>query len=309
MKMQGCSRGLRELCRLLGFSPQAYYQYHKSLTRRTLQEDLVIQQVLYHRIPQPRIGGCKLHEMMGPFMAEHDIHIGRDLFLGLLRENNLLPVNRKRKQPRTTDSNHWLRKYPDMIRGVSLSRADELWVSDITYIHLTKKRFGYLSLITDAYSRKIVGFCMNNDLSAEGPVTALEMALMGRTGDQPLIHHSDRGSQYCSDIYVNLLKMGTIKISMTQSGNPRDNAIAERVNGILKQELLEEVYPDIKQARQAAVIAIDTYNRLRPHSSVDMMTPETAHKQKGPIKRRWRNAFKPNKQSPENIGSKQKAEV
>jgi transposase InsO family protein len=309
MKMQSCSRGLRELCRLLGFSRQAYYQYHKSLAKRVLQEDLVIQQVLYHRVLQPRIGGCKLHEMMELFMEEHDIAMGRDLLLDLLRENDLLLVRRKRNQPVTTDSNHWMRKYPDLIKDISLSRADELWVSDITYIYLPKKKFGYLSLVTDAYSRKIIGFCMNKDLSAGGPVAALEMALKGRTSCEPLIHHSDRGSQYCSDDYIGLLKVSTIGISMTQSGNPRDNAIAERVNGILKQELLEEVYPDIKQAQQAVVTAIDIYNRIRPHSSVDMMTPEKAHTQTGQIKRRWKNAFKPNQQSPENISFKQKAEV
>ncbi len=308
MKMQSCSRGLRVLCRLLGFSRQAYYQYHESLTKRVFQEDLVIRQVLYHRTLQPQIGGCKLHEMMESFMEEHDISMGRDLLLDLLRENNLLLRRRKRKQPLTTDSSHWMRKYPDLIRGISLSRADELWVSDITYIYLAKK-FGYLSLITDAYSRKIVGFCMNKDLSADGPVAALAMALKSRKSNESLIHHSDRGSQYCSDDYITLLKASTIGISMTQSGNPRDNAIAERVNGILKQELLEEVYPDIKQAQQAAVMAIDTYNRIRPHSSVDMMTPEKAHTQTGQIKRRWKNAFTPNKPTLENISYKQKEEV
>jgi putative transposase len=309
MKMQSGSRGLRELCRLLGFSRQAYYQYHKSLTKQVLQEDLVIRQVLYHRVLQPQAGGCKLHEMMVPFMEEHGIAMGRDLLFDLLRENGLLIRKRRGRKPITTDSSHWLRKYPDLIRNIVLSHADELWVSDITYIRLPKRRFGYLSLVTDAYSRKLVGFCMNHDLSAAGPVNALKMALKGRTGTGPLIHHSDRGSQYCSDVYVNLLKGSALSISMTQSGNPRDNAIAERVNGILKGELLEEVYPNIKQAQQAVVIAIDIYNRLRPHSSVDMMTPETAHGQTGQIKRRWKNAFKPNKHDPERISFKQKAEA
>jgi transposase InsO family protein len=202
-----------------------------------------------------------------------------------------------------------MRKYPDLIRGICLNHADELWVSDITYIHLRGTKFGYLSLITDAYSRKIVGYCMNSGLSASGPVAALQMALKSRIGTAPLIHHSDRGSQYCSDGYISLLNSNTISISMTQSGNPRDNAIAERVNGILKQELLEEVYSNINKAHQAAAIAIDIYNRVRPHSSVDMMTPDNAHTQTGPIKRRWKNAFKPNKQAPESISFKQKAEV
>lgn len=292
MKMQSCSRGLREFCRLLGFSPQAYYQHQKLSGKRALEEDLLIRQVLEHRIPQPRVGGRKLHELMEPFMKEHDIYIGRDLLFDLLRENDLLIGKSRRSQPRTTDSNHWMRRYPDLIRDITLSRADELWVSDITYIRLKKKKFAYLSLVTDAYSRKIVGFCMHIDLTADGPLKALEMALKGRTGNEPLIHHSDRGSQYCSDSYISLLKAGAIDISMTQSGNPRDNAIAERVNGILKQELLEEVYANIRQAQCSAVIAIDTYNRIRPHSSVDMMTPEKAHMQTGPIKRRWKSLFK-----------------
>jgi len=291
MKMQSCSRGLRELCRLLGYSPQAYYQYQKSSGKKALEEDLLIGQIVYHRVYQPRLGGLKLHELMCPFMADHNMYIGRDQLFDLLRENGLQIKKRKRHGSRTTDSNHWMQKYSDLIKGLELSRADELWVSDITYIHLKNNKFAYLSLVTDAYSRKIVGFCMNHDLSAEGPVKALEMALKQRVGDAPLIHHSDRGSQYCSDVYVSLLRSANIDISMTQSGDPRDNAIAERVNGILKQELLEEVYPKIKQAQNAVVIAIDIYNRLRPHSSIDMMTPEKAHLKTGPLKRRWRSLF------------------
>jgi len=298
MKMQRCSRGLRELCRLLGYTPQAYYQYQKLLGKRALTEDLLIGQVLHHRLLQPKVGGRKLYEMLGPFMYEHDIAIGRDLLFDLLRENGLLIKKRRRSGCRTTDSNHWMKRYPDLIRDIKLSRAEELWVSDITYIRLKNSRFAYLSLVTDAYSRKIVGFCMNSDLSAQGPVAALEMALKGRASDDPLIHHSDRGSQYCADGYISLLNSGAIHISMTQSGNPRDNAIAERINGILKQELPEEVYPHIKQAQQSAITAIDTYNRIRPHSSVDMMTPEKAHTRTGQIKRRWKSLFRTTANAP-----------
>ena len=309
MTRQTHPRALREVCRLLGFSRQAHYQYQETHIKRGGEENLVIQQVLHHRVPQPRVGGCKLHEMIHPFIKEHNIAMGRDAFLALLRENNLLLVNRKRKHPQTTDSNHWMRKYPDLIRNIVLNRAEELWVSDITYIRLPMSKFAYLSLITDAYSRKIVGFCMNKDLTADGPIAALEMALKGRTGTAPLIHHSDRGSQYCSDDYVSLLNANTVAISMTQNGNPMDNAIAERVNGVLKQELLKDVYPGIKQAQQATVIAVDIYNTLRPHSSVDMMTPEKAHTKTGPIKRRWKSAFQRKKQTQENKSSEQKKEV
>ena len=288
IKMQSCSRGLREVCRLLGHSRQAYYQQQKISANWALKEDLIIQQVLHHRILQPRLGVRKLVEIMDPFMKDHAIDMGRDVLFDLLRDNDLLIRRRKRNRPITTDSNHWMRRYPDLIRNIMLNRADELWVSDITYIHLPKKEFGYLSLVTDAYSRKIVGFCMNHNLTAEGPVNALEMALMGRNSTGQLIHHSDRGSQYCSDIYVKLLKDNAISISMTQSGNPKDNAIAERVNGILKQELLKEVYPNIKQAQQEMVASINIYNTIRPHSSIDMMTPEKAHTTTGPIIRRWK---------------------
>jgi len=289
MSMQSRPRGLRRLCRLLGYSPQAYYQYQRLSLKRRLGEDLLVSQVLAHRRLQPRLGGRKLHEMLLPFMAGHDLYMGRDQLFDLLRENDLLIKKRRRSQPRTTDSNHWMKRYPDLAIKLKLNRADQLWVSDITYIRLTANRFGYLSLVTDAYSRKIVGFHISDNLQAEGPVAALQMALGSRSGTAPLIHHSDRGSQYCADEYVSLLKANEISISMTQSGDPRDNAIAERVNGILKQELLLEVYPTIKQAHRSLVSAVDIYNRIRPHSSLDMMTPEKAHAQTGPIKRRWKS--------------------
>jgi putative transposase len=286
--MQSCSRGLRELCRLLGYSRQAYYQQQKASANRALKEDLVIRQVLRHRQLQPRLGGRKLLEMMDPFMRDHGIGMGRDVLFDLLRDNDLLIRRRKRGKPLTTDSGHWMKKYPELTRGLALHRADELWVSDITYIQLSAKKFGYLSLVTDAYSRKIVGFCMNHDLSADGPLNALKMALKGRTDTAPLIHHSDRGSQYCSDAYVKLLRRHAIAISMTQSGNPRDNAIAERINGILKQELLKEVYPGMRQACRAVRSAVKIYNKISPHSSLDMMTPEKAHATTGLIRRRWK---------------------
>jgi putative transposase len=169
-------------------------------------------------------------------------------------------------------------------------RANQLWVSDITYIR-TGKDFAYLSLVTDAYSRKIIGFCLSHDLSTDNCLSALRMALATRLVDQPLVHHSDRGTQYCSQAYTKLLKTRGIAISMTQSGNPRDNAIAERVNGILKQELLNESYDNISSAYKSVKHAISIYNTLRPHSSLEMLTPENAHTKTGQLKRRWRNYY------------------
>jgi putative transposase len=215
--------------------------------------------------------------------------MGRDAFFDLLRDTGLL-VRRKRYRVRTTFSSHRFKKYPDLIRDLVPVRAEQLWVSDITYIRIGKD-FAYLSLITDAYSRKIIGFCLSHDLSTDSCLSALRMALATRLTDQPLIHHSDRGTQYCSRNYTELLQKKGISISMTQSGNPRDNAIAERVNGILKMELLKENYNNLNEAYRDVKLAVNTYNKLRPHSSLDMLTPENAHQRTGLLKRRWRNYY------------------
>ena len=281
--MQDRSRGLRELCGLLGYSAQAYYQYNRSTEKRTFSQEEVIQQVLEQRRLQPRLGTRKLLALMQPAM-------GRDALFDLLREQGLL-VRRKRNGARTTFSCHRFRKYPDLVKDLIIERPNQLWVSDITYI-CTGPGFAYLSLVTDAYSRKIIGFGLSHDLSTDNCLNALRMALASRlTTDQPLIHHSDRGTQYCSQAYTQLLKKKDIAISMTQSGNPRDNAIAERVNGILKMELLEKKYKNINIAYKSVKQAIAIYNQARPHSSLDMLTPEKAHHQTGPIKRRWRNYY------------------
>lgn len=256
-----------------------------------MQEELLLQQVVYHRRLQPRLGARKLLIMMRSFINTHDIRIGRDVFYELLRVNGFL-IRRKRNGPRTTFSNHRFKKYADLVKGYTVSRPNELWVSDITYIHLYNG-FAYLSLVTDTYSRKIMGYHVSSALTAEGCIKALQMALNNRSGQAPLIHHSDRGVQYCSSEYVKLLNDNCCTISMTQSGDPRDNAIAERVNGILKQELLAKAYPEFNGAVTAVKHAIDIYNQLRPHSSVDMLTPEQAHFKTGPIHRRWKGYFKP----------------
>jgi transposase InsO family protein len=283
--MQRHTRGLRELCRLLGYSSQAYYQYQKATESRTFKQEEVIQQVLERRRLQPRIGARKLLEIIQPLM-------GRDAFFDLLRDSGLL-VRRKRIRVRTTFSAHRFRKYPNLIEELVVNRPNQLWVSDITYLRIAQD-FAYLSLITDAYSRKIIGFCLSHDLSTDSCLKALRMALATRLNDQPLIHHSDRGTQYCSQAYTNLLKKKGIDISMTQSGNPRDNAIAERVNGILKMELLSDNYVNIGTANQSVKQAINVYNTRRPHSSLDMLTPEVAHQTEGPLKRRWRNYYPKN---------------
>jgi putative transposase len=279
------------LCLLSGYTRQAYYKQRQHKADSKLKHDLVIQQVQAYRRVQKTVGTVKLHWLLGPFYRQHEISMGRDALFDLLRFHSLLIGKRRPYKPKTTDSNHRMRKYPNLIKDTAPITAGGLLVSDITYIDLCDGN-SYLSLVTDAYSRKIVGFHLNEQLTAAGPVAALEMAILSY-GDNitGLIHHSDRGSQYCSHEYIEILKDREISISMTQSGDPRDNAIAERVNGILKTELLEEVYPDITTARVAIAQAVDTYNYLRPHSSIDMLTPAMAHNKIGHFKRHWKSFY------------------
>jgi putative transposase len=276
------------LCRLFGYSRQAYCQHLKIQQQHALQEDLLMQEVLRIRRDQKRLGARKLLVMLSPFLTAHGIEIGRDAFFELLREHGLLVRKQRRSKPQTTFSGHWLRKYDNLTIGFVPRAAGQLWVSDITYIHL-EAGFAYLSLITDAYSRKIIGFYLSEDLAASGCIQALEMALVNYPVLGYLIHHSDRGIQYCSQGYVQLLEQRCIAISMTQSSDPPENALAERVNGILKEELLEAVYPTFTQAQVAVAKAISIYNYQRPHSSVDMLTPVEAHARTGELNRRWRS--------------------
>ncbi|HEX3385730.1 MAG TPA: IS3 family transposase [Mucilaginibacter sp.] len=290
------SRGgsLSRLCSLSGKSRQAYYKQRIQQEDAPLQEDLIIQQVLGYRKLQPRIGGKKLYHLLKPFFALHRIKIGRDKFLALLTLYGLQIERRRRNKPRTTDSNHWMKKYDNLIKEWAPSGSNQLWVSDITYLKLEGKD-AFLSLVTDAWSRKVVGFHVSESLKAEGCILALEMALAGCRKTKGLIHHSDRGVQYCCQAYVDILKEKKIKISMTQSGDPRDNAIAERVNGILKTELLEPVFADLEAARSGVERAINIYNYLRPHSSISMLTPALVHGKRLKLKRLWRSYYKKNR--------------
>ncbi len=283
---------------LLGYSRQSYYQGIKFIQQKAYEADVIIEEVLRYRKHQKRIGTRKLVEEMSDFLAAHHFQIGRDAMFNLLAERGLLITKRKRRGCITTLSKHRFKRYPNIIRDFIPIAPNQLWVSDITYIHLADG-FAYLSLITDAYSRKIVGFYLSNDLSANGPLQALKMALKANQNIVNLIHHSDRGVQYCCDAYVKLLLDKKIKISMTENGDPLENAIAERINGILKQELLEEMFPDFLAAQKDVAVACSTYNHLRPHGSIDNLKPAEAHQQTGLIKKRWKNYYQINKQRKE----------
>ena len=252
-----------------------------------------------YRKDQKRLGTRKLFGQMKTFIAQHGFQIGRDAMFELLSERGLLVRKRKRSACVTTYSKHRFKKYPNIIRDFIPTAPNQLWVSDITYIHL-KNEFAYLSLVTDAYSRKIVGFHLSKDLSAKGPLKALQMALKANPNNSGLIHHSDRGVQYCCDAYVKLLTDGKIKISMTEKGDPLENAIAERVNGILKTELLEEEFSDFNTACMAIAKACSTYNHLRPHGSINDLKPADVHYMTGPIEKRWKNYYQINKNKKEN---------
>ena len=238
------------LCGLLGLSKQAYYQHlHRSYLRHACR-DVALQVVSDIRRELPRIGGRKLHvELLRRLPAE--LHIGRDALFNLLRTNGFLLRRRRGDVPHTTDSNHRFHTYKNLIAGYLPDAPNRLYVCDITYIRTVYNSFYYLSLITDAYSHKIVGWSLQDTLETQGPLNALDMALATLPPGSSLIHHSDRGTQYCCAEYVDKLHKNRITISMTESGNPRENAIAERVNGILKTEWLYDMrFTTLEHSRQ-----------------------------------------------------------
>ena len=257
---------------------------------------LIIKQVNEIRKEHKVIGTRKLYDLLQPFMMEHCIKMGRDALFDLLAANLLLVRKRKRKV-QTTYSNHWLRKYPNLIGEFIPKSINQLWVSDITYWKIDTGEHLYISLITDAYSRKIVGYNVAETMEAIQSIQALQMALAalgGAARPLQLTHHSDRGIQYCSGKYVKLLQDNEIRISMTENGDPLENAIAERVNGILKEEYLSHYHTKtLTDAKKQLQIAINLYNNARPHMSIGNLTPARVHENKKlNHKRLWKNYYR-----------------
>ncbi|MBT2623780.1 IS3 family transposase [Chryseobacterium sp. ISL-6] len=291
MKMRNPKIGLSKLCWFFGITRQAYYQSFHREEFVGIEQELVLKEVIEIRKNHPRIGTRKLYIILEGFMLEHQIKIGRDALFDLLSEHQLL-IRRRTRKITTTQSHHWLKKYPNLIKNFTPKAPNQLYVSDITY---WKTEFGntYISLITDAYSHKIVGHNLAETMEAIESVKALEIAISELENGKNLIHHSDRGTQYCSGKYVKLLQDYEIKISMTETGDPLDNAIAERVNGILKGEYLEcYLVTNFQEAKELLDAVVILYNQERPHMSIGNLVPEKVHNQqlnKG--ERKWKNYY------------------
>lgn len=264
------------LCQAAGMSRQNYYKGHRGRQRQQVDEELIVKMVCRERAVQPRLGGRKLLHMLRGDLAEAGVEIGRDRFFQVLRDHGLL-IDRVVRSSRTTDSRHWFRVYENLLKDVELTGSHQALVSDITYIR-TEEGFLYLSLVTDAFSRAIVGFDCSDSLEREGALRALEAALGQLSAGSSAIHHSDRGSQYCCGEYVSRLRKAGVSISMTQANHCYENAQAERLNGILKQEYgLGGTYRTKGQALRAVSEAVTLYNWRRPHQSLGYWTPMQVH--------------------------------
>jgi len=286
--------GLAKLCGWFGITRQAYYQNSWVGIEVSIEEDLVLKEVLKVKNSHPAMGARKIHDILQPFLLDHQIKLGRDGLFDLLAAHRLLVKKRKRRI-QTTWSSHWLRKYPNLIRGFEPTAPNQLWVSDITYWKI-KGNNTYITFITDAYSHKIVGYHLAETMETIESIQTLNMALRALGGPAShLIHHSDRGVQYCSSMYVNRLQDYQIQISMTENGDPLENAIAERVNGIIKEEYLNYyTITSTKQAQEMLKKTVLLYNQERPHLSIDNLTPSFLHDSKQPLfpKKRWKNYYK-----------------
>jgi putative transposase len=283
MKCKYPGVGLSRICRLFGISRQAYYQHSWESESLETAHLLILKEVKHIRQRHKRIGTRKLYELLEGFMLMHGIKMGRDALFDLLAANAML-VRKRKRRIQTTYSSHWLRKYPNLIRGFIPNSINQLWVSDITYWKINDNTHLYISLITDAYSRKIVGYNVAETMEAVQSIQALQMALASLGGDAgplQLTHHSDRGIQYCSTKYVKLLQDKEIKISMSENGDPLENAIAERINGIMKQEYLDHyTITCLEEAKSHLTKAIKLYNNERPHLSIENLTNYIIHQNK-----------------------------
>ena len=268
---------IEQTCKCYDMHRDAYYKFKKRIDKRKVVAARVIELVKEERTEQPRVGTRKLYEALQYTFEASDLKVGRDSLFDILREHDML-VKRKKASCKTTDSYHRFHKYKNLVKDMVVSAPNQVWVSDITYIR-TVNGFCYLALITDMYSRKIVGYDISDSLELAGCLRALKLALRTARPADGLVHHSDRGIQYCSNQYVEKLKKRNIRISMTEENHCYENAIAERVNGILKDEFyLDQCFFNTKYAIIATKNAIDIYNNKRLHVSLGYKTPNMVFK-------------------------------
>ena len=273
-------------CNLFGYNRQVYYRSKSRVILYQQRAEVVISLVKAIRLKMPRLGGKKLYHLLKGELNE--LGVGRDKLFAILKANHLL-IKPKRQYHITTDSHHRFRKHKNLIEELQVSRPEEVWVSDITYIG-DRDHPQYLALVTDSYSKKIVGYDVSNSLSVQGAARAIKMAVQNRKyKEKQLIHHSDRGLQYCSDQYQELLRKNNIKCSMTEQYDPYENPTAERINGILKQEFIQGIkVKDLTLMKCLVKQSIKIYNNERPHLSCQMHTPEYMHGQNDVVIKTYR---------------------
>lgn len=265
------------MCQRLGMSRQNYYAQRRQRQAQEVDSQLVVELVKAERAVQPRLGTRKLRVLLKPELDQAGVKIGRDRFFAVLREAQLLVQPLPREYVRTTNSYHCLPVFRNKIKELEVQRPNQVWVGDLTYVR-TEEDFLYLALLTDKYSRKIVGYHCGDTLEAVGCVKALEMALADLPAGARPIHHSDQGTQYCCHEYVNRLTDRDLEVSMTESNHCAENALAERINGILKSEYgLARRFKDKRTARLAVAQAVQLYNQRRPHTALNYQVPEQVH--------------------------------
>ncbi len=268
---------LTTITRCFGLKRDAYYKYKSRADKRLILEQQIIKIVSKKRKSLPREGVRKLIKSLDSEFYKANLKVGRDTLFSVLRKHNMLTL-RKKTSARTTNSYHRFYKYNNLIKDIEVTKSNQVWVSDITYIR-TIKGFCYLALITDMYSRKIVGYDLSDSLELKGCVRALNKAIYHAKNIKKLVHHSDRGIQYCSNVYTQILKRKKIDISMTEENHCYENAMAERVNGILKDEFyLDQTFDSVAHAKRATKNAINLYNEIRLHLSLDFKTPNMVYK-------------------------------
>jgi transposase InsO family protein len=267
---------LTTISHCFGLKRDAYYKYKARADMRLKLEQQILNIVRKKRKSLPREGVRKLKVSLDHEFTKANLKVGRDTLFNVLRKHNMLTL-RKKTSARTTNSYHRFYKYNNIVKNVKVTRPNQVWVSDITYIR-TIKGFCYLALITDMHSRKIVGYDLSDSLELKGCVRALNKAIYQAKNINGLIHHSDRGIQYCSNVYTQILKKKKIDISMTEENHCYENAMAERLNGILKDEFyLDQTFDNVAHAKRATKNAINLYNEIRLHLSLDYKTPNMVY--------------------------------